>query len=88
MSVFFLLCNCIGLLSIAFHCRGDPTAKEPVGSVVKIESPVLNAEELAEIAATPFISMHTLSTVYPIQTAPSVGGLQVITTSGWLLGTP
>eukprot|EP01036_Dinobryon_divergens_P031507 gene31507-40915_t len=63
-------------LSMFLGPRGDPTAKEPVGSVVKIESPVLNAEELAEIAATPFISMHTLSTVYPIQTALSVGGLQ------------
>ena len=63
--------------------RGDPTAKEPVGSVVKIESPVLNAAELAERAAAPFISMQTLSTIYPIQTALSVGGLQVRA-----LGTP
>ena len=57
--------------------RSDPTSQDAAGSVVKIDSPVLNAEELAEIAATPFISMQTLSTVYPIKTALSVGGLQV-----------
>ena len=42
---------------------------------MKIDSPVLNAEELESISKSPFITMETFSTLYPLRQALTVGGL-------------
>lgn len=42
---------------------------------MKIDSPVLNTEELESISKSPSISMETFSTLYPLKKALTVGGL-------------
>lgn len=66
-------------LSMFLGARGDPTNKNgpTAGEVrVKIESPVMNKEELQDVAATDGITMNSISTLYPLKDALSVGGLQ------------
>ena len=57
--------------------RGSPVAPNSHKvQRVKIESPVLNAEELRVLETLPGISMTKLSTLYPLTTALTMGGLE------------
>jgi len=64
-------------LSMYLGSRGDPLSISGQSSKrVKIASPVLNFDEVAQIASSSGIKLQDLTTLYPLTTALSVGGLQ------------
>jgi len=66
-------------LSMFLGPRGDPLSVDGQKDVrIKIESPVLNSNEYEKIANTKGIKAETLSTLYPIEDALTVGGLEEI----------
>jgi glutamate synthase (ferredoxin) len=57
--------------------RGDPLSKDgQQDRRVRIESPILNAEECVALSNIDGVRMTTLPTLYPITDALSVGGLE------------
>lgn len=64
-------------LSMFLGPRGDPLAmKEQADKRIKIESPILNLEELETIAQIESVKLETISTLYPIVDALTEGGLK------------
>ena len=57
--------------------RGDPLSNDGQKDVrVKIESPVLNTNEFEKLSTTKGLKVETLSTLYSIEGALTVGGLE------------
>lgn len=64
-------------LAMFLGARGDPLSNSgQLLDRVRIESPVMNWAELGALKAQKGVSFHSLSTVYPLNTALSVGGLE------------
>ena len=66
------------VMSVAMYlgARTSPVARDTHLKRVKIESPVMNAEEVRVLSTMPGISYTKLSTLYPITEALSQGGLE------------